>query len=38
MTGCDQFGLNHDSGPVMTTYEMGVREHGEAFMRACFEK
>jgi beta-glucosidase len=38
MAGCDQFGGNNDSGPVMEAYEMGVREHGEAFIRARFEK
>ncbi|OCT16713.1 beta-glucosidase [Paenibacillus pectinilyticus] len=38
MAGVDQFGGNNDSGPVMEAYQMGVEEHGEAFMRARFEK
>lgn len=38
MAGCDQFGGNNDSGPVIEAYEMGVKEHGEAFMRERFEK
>lgn len=37
MAGVDQFGGNNDAGPVIEAYEMGVREHGEAFMRARFE-
>ena len=37
MAGVDQFGGNNDSGPVIEAYEMGVQEHGEAFMRARFE-
>ncbi len=37
MAGVDQFGGNNDAGPVIEAYEMGVEEHGEAFMRARFE-
>lgn len=37
MAGVDQFGGNNDSGPVLEAYEMGVKEHGEDFMRARFE-
>ncbi|MEO5684373.1 MAG: glycoside hydrolase family 3 N-terminal domain-containing protein [Chitinophagaceae bacterium] len=38
MAGVDQFGGNNDAGPVMEAYQMGVKEHGEAFMRARFEQ
>jgi beta-glucosidase len=38
MAGVDQFGGNNDSAPVIEAYQMGVKEHGEAFMRARFEK
>jgi beta-glucosidase len=38
MAGVDQFGGNNESGPVIEAYNMGVKEHGEAFMRARFEK
>ncbi len=38
MAGCDQFGGNNDAGPVIEAYEKGVKEQGEAFMRARFEK
>ena len=37
LAGVDQFGGNNDAGPVVEAYEMGVREHGEDFMRARFE-
>jgi beta-glucosidase len=37
MAGVDQFGGNNDAGPVIEAYQMGVREHGEAFMRSRFE-
>ena len=37
IAGVDQFGGNNDSGPVIEAYDMGVREHGKAFMRARFE-
>lgn len=38
MAGCDQFGGNNDAEPVIEAYQMGVKEHGEADMRARFEK
>ncbi|MCW5965515.1 MAG: glycoside hydrolase family 3 C-terminal domain-containing protein [Bryobacterales bacterium] len=37
MAGVDQFGGNNAAGPVVEAYEMGVKEHGEAKMRARFE-
>ena len=38
MAGVDQFGGNNDAAPVIEAYQMGVKEHGEAFMRARFEQ
>lgn len=38
MAGVDQFGGNNEAGPVLEAYEMGVREHGETWMRARFEQ
>jgi beta-glucosidase len=38
MAGVDQFGGNNDAGPVIEAYMIGVKEHGEAFMRARFEQ
>jgi beta-glucosidase len=38
MAGVDQFGGNNDSGPVIEAYQMGVKEHGEEFMRARMEQ
>jgi beta-glucosidase len=38
MAGVDQFGGNNDAGPVIEAYNMGVKEHGEAAMRARFEQ
>lgn len=38
MAGVDQFGGNNDAGPVIEAYNMGVKEHGEAFMRTRFEQ
>lgn len=38
MAGVDQFGGNNNAGPVLEAYNMGVKEHGEAFMRARFEE
>lgn len=37
MAGVDQFGGNNDAGPVLEAYQMGVKEHGEVFMRKRFE-
>jgi beta-glucosidase len=38
MAGVDQFGGNNDAGPVIEAYKMGVKEHGEAFMRTRMEQ
>jgi beta-glucosidase len=38
MAGVDQFGGNNDAGPVIEAYRMGVKEHGEEFMRARMEQ
>jgi beta-glucosidase len=38
MAGVDQFGGNNDAAPVIEAYHMGVKEHGEKFMRARFEQ
>ncbi|MFT3950199.1 MAG: glycoside hydrolase family 3 N-terminal domain-containing protein [Agriterribacter sp.] len=38
MAGVDQFGGNNAAGPVLEAYQMGVKEHGEAFMRSHFEQ
>lgn len=37
MAGADQFGGNNDAAPVIEAYQMGVKEHGEVFMRKRFE-
>lgn len=37
MAGVDQFGGNNELKPVMAAYAMGVKEHGEAFMRNRYE-
>lgn len=38
MAGVDQFGGNNASAPVIEAYQMGVKEHGESFMRKRFEQ
>ncbi len=38
MAGVDQFGGNNQAGPVAEAYRMGVKEHGEKFMRARMEQ
>lgn len=38
LAGCDQFGGNNASGPVIEAYEMGVKEMGEEAMRARMEQ
>ncbi|MFN8241752.1 MAG: glycoside hydrolase family 3 N-terminal domain-containing protein [Bacteroidales bacterium] len=38
MAGVDQFGGNNDKGPVLEAYQMGVKEHGEEFMKKRFEE
>ncbi|UKB85226.1 glycoside hydrolase family 3 C-terminal domain-containing protein [Chryseobacterium sp. MEBOG06] len=36
--GVDQFGGNNDKEPVLDAYKMGVKEHGEKYMRNRFEQ
>jgi beta-glucosidase len=38
MSGVDQFGGNNDIRPVLEAYDMGVKEHGEEYMRKRFEE
>ena len=38
MAGVDQFGGNNDQKPVLEAYQMGLKEYGEKFMRARFER
>lgn len=38
MAGVDQFGGNNNMKPVIEAYNMGVKEHGEEFMRKRFEQ
>lgn len=38
MAGVDQFGGNNAAGPVVEAYKIGVKEHGEKFMRERLEK
>jgi beta-glucosidase len=38
LAGCDQFGGNNASGPVIEAYEMGAKEMGEEAMRARMEQ
>jgi len=38
MAGVDLFGGNEDIVPVLEAYRIGVKEHGEDFMRNRFEK
>jgi len=38
MAGVDQFGGNNDVRPVLEAYRMGVKDHGETFMRQRFEQ
>ncbi|MDB5119883.1 MAG: glycoside hydrolase family 3 protein [Sphingobacteriales bacterium] len=38
MAGVDQFGGNNEAAPIIEAYKMGVKEHGEAFMRNRFEQ
>jgi beta-glucosidase len=38
MAGVDQFGGNNDKGPIVEAYQMGIKEHGEPFMRARMEQ
>ena len=38
MAGVDQFGGNNEAAPVIEAYQMGVKEHGEKYMRSRFEQ
>lgn len=38
MAGMDQFGGNNVMGPIIEAYNMGIKEHGKAFMRKRFEQ
>ena len=38
MAGMDQFGGNNEMGPVLEAYQMGVKAHGEKYMRERFEQ
>jgi beta-glucosidase len=38
MAGVDQFGGNNDAVPVIEAYKIGVKEHGEGFMRLRMEQ
>ena len=37
MAGVDQFGGNSDKQPVLAAYDIGVKEHGKAFMDQRFQ-
>lgn len=36
--GVDQFGGNNEMGPAIEAYKMGVKDHGEEYMRKRFEQ
>lgn len=38
IAGVDQFGGNNDAKPVIAAYQMGVKEHGETFMKERFQR
>ncbi|GAB3167392.1 glycoside hydrolase family 3 protein [Telluribacter humicola] len=38
MAGVDQYGGNNEMGPVLEAYQLGVKEQGEAKIRARFEQ
>lgn len=38
MAGVDQFGGNSEAAPLLEAYQMGVKEHGEDFMKEKFRK
>jgi beta-glucosidase len=38
MAGVDQFGGNNDIQPILAAYQLGIKEHGEPFMRARMEQ
>ncbi len=37
IAGVDQFGGNNEAAPIIEAYAMGVKEHGETWMRARME-
>lgn len=38
MAGVDQFGGNNAAEPILEAYKMGIKEHGESWMRQRMEK
>ncbi|AQY51936.1 beta-glucosidase [Listeria weihenstephanensis] len=38
MAGVDQFGGNNDIAPVLDAYQIGIKEHGEVWMRERFNQ
>ncbi|KAB7727891.1 beta-glucosidase [Rudanella paleaurantiibacter] len=38
MAGVDQFGGNNDAKPILEAYQLGIKQHGEPFMRARMEQ
>jgi beta-glucosidase len=38
MAGCDQYGGNNEAAPIIEAYQMGIKEHGEKWMRARMEQ
>ncbi len=38
MAGVDQFGGNNEAQPILDAYQMGVKEHGEKWMRQRMEQ
>jgi len=38
MAGADQFGGNNDARPILEAYRIGIREHGEKWMRNRMEE
>lgn len=38
MAGVDQFGGNNEAAPILEAYQMGIKDHGERWMRARMEQ
>jgi len=38
MAGVDQFGGNNEAGPIVEAFQIGVKKHGEEYMRNRFEQ
>ena len=38
MAGVDQFGGNNEAAPILEAYQMGIKEHGEKWMRTRMEQ